>query len=113
MVFCALNVIAPVIALKPLVSSSAFLMACSLYPEAVGKIYWAKSLHSRQRARILAALYKEYDLVPLMFCGEDLCNNKGPMVSPAFLRQHYFRTVRMIIEPLFPKVGESLMMAPL
>jgi len=79
---------------------TAFLMACALYPEAVGKIYWAKSLHSRQRAKILAQLYREYDLVPLMFCGEDLCNNQGPMVSPRFLRQHYLPTVRMIIEPL-------------
>ena len=38
--------------------------------------------------------------MPLMFCGEDVCNNKGPMVSPRFLRQHYFPTVKMIIEPL-------------
>jgi len=45
-------------------------------------------------------LYRDYDLVPLMFCGEDLANNKGPMVSPAFLRQYYLPTVRMIIEPL-------------
>jgi hypothetical protein len=79
---------------------TAFWMACALYPEAVGKIYWAKSLHSRERAKILIKLYKEFDLVPLMFCGEDVCNNKGPMVSPAFLRQHYFPTVKMIVEPL-------------
>lgn len=79
---------------------SSFLMACALYPEAVGRIYWAKSLHSRQRAKILVRLYKEYDLVPLMFCGEDVCNNQGPMVSPAFLRKYYFPTVQMIIEPL-------------
>ena len=79
---------------------TAFLMACALYPEAVGKIYWAKSLHSRERAKILLKLYREYNLVPLMFCGEDLCNNKGPMVSPKFLRQHYLPTVQMIIEPL-------------
>jgi hypothetical protein len=79
---------------------NAFLMACALYPDAVGKIYWAKSLLSRQRALILLRLYHEYDLVPLMFCGEDVCNNKGPMVSPAFLRQHYFPTVQSIIEPL-------------
>ena len=79
---------------------SAFLMACALYPEAVGKIYWAKSLHSRERARILLGLYNEFDLVPLMFCGEDVCNNKGPMVSPAFLRKYYFPTVQMIVEPL-------------
>ncbi len=79
---------------------TAFMMACALYPEAVGKIYWAKSLHSRERAKILAKLYPEYDLLPLMFCGEDLCNNQGPMVSPKFLRQYYLPTVRMIIEPL-------------
>jgi hypothetical protein len=78
----------------------AFLMACALYPEAVGKIWWAKSLHSRERARILVRLYREYDLVPLLFCGEDVCNNKGPMVSTAFLRKVYFPTVQMIITPL-------------
>jgi uroporphyrinogen decarboxylase len=66
----------------------------------VGKIYWAKSLHSREQAKILVRLYREYELVPLMFCGEDVCNNKGPMVSPRFLRQYYFPTVQMIVEPL-------------
>ena len=79
---------------------SAFFMACALYPKAVGKIYWVKSLHSRERAKILVKLFQEYDLVPLMFCGEDLANNKGPMVSPAFLRRYYLPTVKMIIEPL-------------
>jgi hypothetical protein len=79
---------------------TAFLMSCALYPEAVGKIYWAKSLHSRERAKILLRLYKEYNLVPIMFCGEDVCNNKGPMVSPDFLRKHYFPSVKMIIDPL-------------
>jgi hypothetical protein len=78
----------------------AFLMACGLYPEAVGKIWWAKSLHSCQKAKILVQLYREYNLVPLMFCGEDVCNNQGPMVSAAFLRQYYFPTVQMIIAPL-------------
>ena len=78
----------------------AFLSACALYPEAVGKIWWAKSLPSRERAKILVRLYREYDLVPLLFCGEDLCNNQGPMVAPEMLREHYFPTVRMITEPL-------------
>jgi len=78
----------------------AFLMACILYPEAVHKIWWVKSVCSRERSKILARLYKEYNLVPVMFCGEDVCNNKGPMVSPEFLREYYFPTVKMIIEPL-------------
>lgn len=78
----------------------AFLSACAIYPEAVGKVWWAKSLHSRERSKILVRLYREMDLVPLMFCGEDLCNNQGPMVSPEFLRKHYFPTVKMITQPL-------------
>jgi hypothetical protein len=77
-----------------------FLSACALYPEAVGKIWWAKGLPARERAKILVKLYKDYDLVPIMLCGEDLCNNQGPMVSPDYLRQYYFPVVERIIEPL-------------
>ncbi|HEY0868680.1 MAG TPA: uroporphyrinogen decarboxylase family protein [Fimbriimonas sp.] len=79
---------------------TAFLSACALYPDAVGRIWHHRSVASRERAKILLGLYRDYDLVPLMFCGEDLCNNHGPMVSPAFLREQYLPTVRRIIEPL-------------
>lgn len=78
----------------------AFFIACALYPDAVNKIWHTRSLHSRERAKILSKLYKEYNLVPLLFCGEDLCNQKGAMVSPEFLRKYYFPTVKMINEPL-------------
>lgn len=78
----------------------AFLGACALYPEAVERLWWIRSLVSRRRAEILAELIRDLNLVPALFCGEDLCNNQGPMVSPAFLRKHYFPTVRHIIEPL-------------
>ena len=78
----------------------AFLTACQIYPEAVERIWWTRSIVSRERARILARLYRELDLVPVLFCGEDLCNNQGPMVSPGFLRAHYFPHVKMVLEPL-------------
>lgn len=78
----------------------AFLMACALYPEAVGKIWWSRCVVARERARLLVPLYEELDLVPVMFCGEDLCTNQGPMVSVDFLRQHYFPHTRLILEPL-------------
>ncbi len=78
----------------------AFLSACALYPEAVSRIWWSRSLASREEAKTLCRLYKELDLVPLLFCGEDLCNNQGPMCAPDFLRAHYFPHVRMILEPL-------------
>lgn len=77
----------------------AFLSACALYPEAVARLWWARSLPARESAKILVRLYREYDLVPLLFCGEDICNNKGPMVSPEFLRAHYFPLERAILAP--------------
>lgn len=78
----------------------AFLSACALSPDAVQRLWEVKSLRSRLRAEIMVKLYEELNLVPVMFCGEDLCNGQGPMVSPAFLRERYFPTVRFIIEPL-------------
>lgn len=77
----------------------AFLSACALYPEAVARLWWARSLPARESAKILVRLYREYDLVPLLFCGEDICNNKGPLVSPEFLRAHYFPLERDILAP--------------
>ncbi len=79
---------------------TAFLTACALYPEAVRKIWWSRAVVAAQRSRILVRLYRELDLAPLLFCGEDLCNNQGPMVSPQFLRENYLPLVGMIIEPL-------------
>ncbi len=79
---------------------TAFFAACAMYPEAVGHIWWARSVRARERAKLLLPLYKEYNLVPILFCGEDLCTNRGPMLAPAMLRERYFPTVKMIIEPL-------------
>lgn len=78
----------------------AFLMTCSLYPEAVEKIWWVDSIVDRFKAEILVKLYREYDWAPLLFSGHDQCNNKGPMVSPEFLRQRYWPHVKRITEPL-------------
>ena len=77
----------------------AFLEACALYPEAVEKIWRSQNIVRRERAAVLAALYKELDLVPLLFCGDDICDNNGPMVSPAMLHQRYFPHVKAVAEP--------------
>ena len=44
-------------------------------------------------------LIDEYDLPPILFTGSDICNQRGPMVSPAFLRQYYFPHVKHAFEP--------------
>jgi hypothetical protein len=77
----------------------AFMLAVALYPEVVGRIYWEAGIKARARNEILVRLIDEYDLPPMLFTGSDICNQRGPMVSPAFLRQHYFPYVKYAFEP--------------
>jgi hypothetical protein len=77
----------------------AFMQAVALYPEAVGRIYWEAGIQARARNEILARLIDAYDLPPILFTGSDICNRRGPMVSPAFLREHYFPHAQYALEP--------------
>ncbi len=77
----------------------AFLSATALYPDEVGRIFWEDGLLARERNRILVRLMKEYDLIPMLFTGHDICNGSGPMCSPAFLRKQYFPNMKMSLEP--------------
>jgi len=75
------------------------LAAVALYPDAVERIYWESSVLSRERNKIVIRLMREYGLPPMLLCGEDICVNRGPMVSPDFLRQRYWPHDRYALEP--------------
>ena len=77
----------------------AFLAATVLYPEEVGRIYWEDALLARERNRIVVRLMTEWDLVPMLLTGHDICNNSGPMCSPAFLKEFYWEHARVSLEP--------------
>lgn len=77
----------------------AFLSAVALYPEAVARIYWEDGVLSRARNHLLCQLWKEYDLIPLLFTGDDICTNEGPMVQPEFLREALWPRVKYAMEP--------------
>ena len=78
-----------------------YLAAIGLYPDEVGQIYRESGIQARFRNEILVGLYKEYELVPLLFSGCDICNNAGPMCSPSFLREYYFPWVKYALNPFF------------
>lgn len=78
----------------------AFLAAIALYPESVEKIWWHSGVVARERNRVLVRIYKEFDLVPMLFCGHDICLNSGPMCSPGFLREHYWAHAKHALEPI-------------
>jgi len=77
----------------------AFLSAVAMYPEAVARIYWEDGILSRARNHLLTRLWREFDLIPLLFCGDDICTNDGPMVQPAFLREAFWPHVADAMEP--------------
>ncbi len=78
-----------------------YLAAIGLYPDAVGQLYRESAIRARYRNEILVKLYGEYELVPILFTGCDVCNNAGPMSSPSFLREHYFPWVKYALLPFF------------
>ena len=77
----------------------AYFSAIALYPEAVGKLYWASGVRARALGEMVVRLYKEYDLPPICFMGPDICNNRGPLCSPVFLKESYFPGVKRCLEP--------------
>lgn len=79
---------------------SAFFQACALYPEEIEKVWWASAVRARQRSVVLAKLIHELDLLPIVLTGHDMCDARGPMVSPDFLRQRYWPHCRYCIAPL-------------
>lgn len=78
----------------------AFLTAVALYPDAVEKIYWESGILRREQNKIILKLMKEWSLLPVIFCGHDICDHRGPLVSPVWLREHYWPHAKKSVEPL-------------
>lgn len=78
----------------------AFLMACALYPEAMGKLFACWGEEARVRAEAVAQATRDHDLLPLIWVGSDLCTRKGPVLSPALLERLYFPQITRMLEPL-------------
>lgn len=70
------------------------------YPEVADKLFAADVEVKRCISRAIVNLYKKLGAIPLIHIGTDICGKNGPVVSPAFLRQHYFPHVRKSIEPI-------------
>jgi uroporphyrinogen decarboxylase len=77
-----------------------YLLAIALYEKHVVRLYRHSAALAGCRARVVACMVREGLHPRAMQCGQDICSNKGPMVSPAFLREHYFPLVKEAIRPL-------------
>lgn len=77
----------------------AFFEAVGIYPEAVERIWWEDGILSRMRNEVKVELMNRYGMLPMLFCGDDICNGSGPMVSPEFLKAAYWPHVAYSLQP--------------
>ncbi len=77
-----------------------YFMALALYPEVVERLFAIEATRAHQRNRAIARCIRENDLLPVVYLGEDICDNRGPLARPDILRRHYFPHLKRAFEPL-------------
>jgi len=77
-----------------------YLMAHVLYPGAVERLFAFLGEEGRLRNIAIARAIREHNLIPLVYSGEDICGNDGPMASPQLLRDLYFPHLKRAVAPL-------------
>lgn len=76
------------------------MLVIGMYPDHARKFIDYGVGLGRQHSILRARAIREGILPRAVFTGEDLCDQRGPMVSPNFLRQEYFPKVEYVFEPL-------------
>jgi hypothetical protein len=79
----------------------------ALYPEQYAKLIRCSAARGRQRAMLRARAIRDGIHPRAILTGEDICNQRGPMVSPAFLRHEYFPLLEWALEPML-EVGAKI-----
>ena len=77
-----------------------FFMIVGLYPLQARKLMEVGGARGRCQSRLVARAVKEGLVPPAVLLGEDICSQQGPMVSPAFMEEHYAPQLAYGLEPL-------------
>ena len=77
-----------------------YFMALALYPEVIERLYAIDAARAHQRNRSIARCIRENDLLPVVYLGEDICDNRGPLARPEILRHRYFPHLEYAFQPL-------------
>jgi hypothetical protein len=72
----------------------------ALYPDQYRKLIRTSAETARQKAILLTRAVQEGLHPGAVLTGEDICSQRGPMVSPGFLRKEYWPLVEYAWEPL-------------
>ncbi|HEY3397265.1 MAG TPA: uroporphyrinogen decarboxylase family protein [Armatimonadota bacterium] len=77
-----------------------FFLIVGLYPELGQKLMEVGGAYGRCRCRLIARAVQEGLYPHAVLLGEDICTQRGPMISPAFLEKHLAPALRYGLEPL-------------
>ena len=78
-----------------------YYMALALYEKEMEILFANAGELGRMRNEILVKCYEENNFPKVVWGGEDICDNRGPMLSPSLLRRIYFPHLKKAFQPLF------------
>jgi hypothetical protein len=77
-----------------------FFMIVGLYPELARKLLEVGGAYGYCRSSIIARAVSEGIYPKAVFLGEDICTQRGPMISPDYLGKYYAPQLKHGLEPL-------------
>lgn len=77
-----------------------FFLLVGLRPDLAAKLFRIGGAIGRNRSRIIAAAIKDNLYPKAVLLGEDICTQRGPMISADFIREHYAPALAYGLEPL-------------
>jgi len=77
-----------------------FFYIVGLYPARAQKLMEVGGAQGRCQSRLIAQAVKEGIYPHAVLLGEDICTQRGPMISPDFLERYYAPQLRYGLEPL-------------
>ena len=83
------------------------LTTLALHPDRYRKLIRLSAVRGRQHAILRARAIREGIHPRAILSGEDLCSQKGPMVSPEYLRREYLPLLEYALEPML-EVGAKI-----
>lgn len=77
-----------------------YLSALLLYTDHFRRFFMHEAERARARNKAIAQAVAHYDLAPVVYSGDDICFNDGPICSVDILDQVYFPALSYAVEPL-------------
>jgi hypothetical protein len=77
-----------------------YFMIIGLYPDSAEKLMEVGGARGRCMSKIIVRAVKDGIYPPAVLLGEDICTQRGPMISPEFLERYYAPQLEYGLEPL-------------